>query len=213
MLKDGPIPSRVIDEMSVTFLPQFLGAFPYALSVPWRSMARGLCWSRTRPRIPQPPRIDAAQALSPNNSRLLLALGGSQAIFFGSTPASSRARPGSSSLYRHPHAPPLFPHLAVALQGRLVVLFELRPQGAALLQGGKDAPPASRGAPRGEVPALPAPLELALEGRQGDAEGADDLLPLGIPRSTASNAFSLRSFEYAPLRRSSHAAHTIRKSL
>jgi len=32
MLMDGPIPSsRVMDEMSVMFLPQFLGAFPKAL--------------------------------------------------------------------------------------------------------------------------------------------------------------------------------------
>ena len=31
MLMDGPIPSVVMDEMSVTFLPQFLGAFPKAL--------------------------------------------------------------------------------------------------------------------------------------------------------------------------------------
>ena len=33
MLKDGPIPScRVIEEMRVMFLAQFLGAFPRALS-------------------------------------------------------------------------------------------------------------------------------------------------------------------------------------
>ena len=32
MLMDGPIPSKLIDEMSVTFLPQFLGAVPCALS-------------------------------------------------------------------------------------------------------------------------------------------------------------------------------------
>jgi hypothetical protein len=32
MLIDGPIPSKVIEEMSVTFLPQFLGAFPKTLS-------------------------------------------------------------------------------------------------------------------------------------------------------------------------------------
>jgi hypothetical protein len=31
MLMEGPIPSVVMDEMSVTFLPQFLGAFPKAL--------------------------------------------------------------------------------------------------------------------------------------------------------------------------------------
>ncbi len=31
MLMDGPIPFVVIDEMSVMFLPQFLGAFPKAL--------------------------------------------------------------------------------------------------------------------------------------------------------------------------------------
>ena len=31
MLMDGPIPFVVIDEMSVMFLPQFLGAFPNAL--------------------------------------------------------------------------------------------------------------------------------------------------------------------------------------
>ena len=32
MLIDGPIPSKLIEEMSVTFLPQFLGAFPRTLS-------------------------------------------------------------------------------------------------------------------------------------------------------------------------------------
>ena len=32
MLIDGPIPSKVIEEMRVTFLPQFLGALPCALS-------------------------------------------------------------------------------------------------------------------------------------------------------------------------------------
>ena len=32
MLIDGPIPSKVLEQMSVTFLPQFLGALPCALS-------------------------------------------------------------------------------------------------------------------------------------------------------------------------------------
>jgi hypothetical protein len=32
MLIDGPIPSKVIEEMRVTFLPQLLGALPRALS-------------------------------------------------------------------------------------------------------------------------------------------------------------------------------------
>jgi hypothetical protein len=32
MLMDGPIPESVIEEISVTFLPQFLGALPWALS-------------------------------------------------------------------------------------------------------------------------------------------------------------------------------------
>ena len=32
MLIDGPIPESVTEEMRVTFLPQFLGAFPCALS-------------------------------------------------------------------------------------------------------------------------------------------------------------------------------------
>ena len=32
MLIDGPIPSKLIEEMRVTFLPQFLGALPRALS-------------------------------------------------------------------------------------------------------------------------------------------------------------------------------------
>ena len=32
MLIDAPIPSKVIEEISVTFLPQFLGALPRALS-------------------------------------------------------------------------------------------------------------------------------------------------------------------------------------
>jgi len=32
MLIYGPIPSNVTEEMRVTFLPQFLGAFPKALS-------------------------------------------------------------------------------------------------------------------------------------------------------------------------------------
>ena len=32
MLIDGPIPSKLIEEISVTFLPQFLGALPWARS-------------------------------------------------------------------------------------------------------------------------------------------------------------------------------------
>ena len=32
MLTEAPIPSNVMEEMSVTFLPQFLGTFPRALS-------------------------------------------------------------------------------------------------------------------------------------------------------------------------------------
>jgi hypothetical protein len=32
MLIDAPIPESVTDEISVTFLPQFLGALPCALS-------------------------------------------------------------------------------------------------------------------------------------------------------------------------------------
>ena len=53
MLMDGPIPSKVIEEMSVTFFLQFLGALPCAF-LPWapfRSAPPWLCWSRTRPRI------------------------------------------------------------------------------------------------------------------------------------------------------------------
>ena len=43
MLTDGPTPSGVMDEISVTFLPQFLGAFPWALPPlgAQRSVARG----------------------------------------------------------------------------------------------------------------------------------------------------------------------------
>ena len=32
MLMDGPIPQSMIEEMSVTFFPQFLGALPCARS-------------------------------------------------------------------------------------------------------------------------------------------------------------------------------------
>jgi hypothetical protein len=32
MLMDAPMPSTLIEEIKVTFLPQFLGAFPNALS-------------------------------------------------------------------------------------------------------------------------------------------------------------------------------------
>ena len=34
MLMDGPIPCKLIEEISVTFLPQFLGALPCDLSPP-----------------------------------------------------------------------------------------------------------------------------------------------------------------------------------
>jgi hypothetical protein len=32
---DAPIPSKLIEEISVTFLPQFLGALPRATFLPW----------------------------------------------------------------------------------------------------------------------------------------------------------------------------------
>src|SRR5215212_7101 len=46
---------------------------------------------------------------------------------------------------RHPNARLSLPQLAVLCEGRLDILFELAPQGALLLGGGKDTPPSSRG--------------------------------------------------------------------
>jgi hypothetical protein len=58
----------------------------------------------------------------------------------------------------------------VALEGRLLVLFELRPQRALLLRGGEVAPLASHGTFGFEIPALATALYVAFDGREGDPE-------------------------------------------
>jgi len=66
----------------------------------------------------------------------------------------------------------------MALQGGVVVRFELRPQSPLLLVGGEDARRPARRRPRRQLlTLLLAALEPALGGRQGDAEGAEDLPP------------------------------------
>ena len=54
MLIDGPIPSTLIEEISVTFLLRVLGALPRARSpwVPFRSAGRAQRWWRAHPRTP-----------------------------------------------------------------------------------------------------------------------------------------------------------------
>ena len=131
------------------------------------------------------------------------------AIFF-SGPTEPAHRP-THRRHRHPHAPPLLPKLAVALERGVVVLFELRPQSAPLIGGGKYARrPARRGLGR-QAPSPAAALEPALEGGQGYAEGADRLLS-GHPAVEGGQRFQpevLRVGVHAPiLARSSSVTQT-----
>jgi hypothetical protein len=89
MLIEGPIPSEEIEEMSVTFFSQFLGAFPKALS-PLGALALG----RPRPKRHHPdvggglvhedeaPRVYAAVAPPPSAPGPFVSLGGTQSVFF-----------------------------------------------------------------------------------------------------------------------------------
>jgi hypothetical protein len=72
---------------------------------------------------------------------------------------------------RYPNARLAFPHLAMALQSGVVVLFELFPQEALLCGGGEDAPLAPRGGARRKVFALPPFPKPAFERPQRDGEG------------------------------------------
>jgi hypothetical protein len=94
---------------------------------------------------------------------------------------------------RYLHAPLLEERLAMLLQGQvrvfLQVLWQPLPQGFALNRG-----------PAGDVVGVDitgaAPSEQpAFYGGQGDSEELDDLLPLGMPRSTAASTLNLRSLE------------------
>lgn len=80
MLIDAPRPPSVIDEMRVTFLPQFLGTSPRALRPPGVTRDHGDV-GRELVHEHQPPRIHRPQAFSPSTSRLLVPLGGTQRLF------------------------------------------------------------------------------------------------------------------------------------
>src|SRR5215208_5960962 len=75
-------------------------------------------------------------------------------VFFVGPPQLVADRPAHRRA-RNPNPPLLFPHLAVALQGGVVVFFELLPQSLLLLFGCKDASLSPRGGARKEVLALP----------------------------------------------------------
>ncbi len=83
----------------------------------------------------------------------------------------------------------------MALQGGVVVLFELPPQRLLLFERGEDAPPPTRGAVEREIP-LPALLIFSHRlSVVRETERVSTTSLLGIPRSTAATALTLRSFE------------------
>src|SRR5215210_1078847 len=82
---------------------------------------------------------------------------------------------------RYPNARLAFPHLAMALQSGVVVLFELLPQEALLLGGGEDAPLAPRGGARRKVLALPPFPKPAFERPQRDGKGLYHVLSGDAP--------------------------------
>src|SRR5215210_3411930 len=134
MLIEGPIPSGVIEEMSVTFLPQFLGALPRALSplgaLPYLGVSAMLVEdsSTNRRRSGSTPFRRSRKAPLFRSSRSVATTD----FFEGPTQGAHRpAHRGDR--HRDPLLP--LPQLAVALQGGVGVPFELLPQGAALLFG------------------------------------------------------------------------------
>jgi hypothetical protein len=89
MLIDGPIPAKVIEEMRVTFFPQFLGALSRALS-PFgcpgvardhRDVRRAFVNEE------EALRIDQSQAFAPSTSSFFVSLGGTQRLFLKLQPS------------------------------------------------------------------------------------------------------------------------------
>src|SRR5215216_6215257 len=176
MLIDGPIPSKVIEQMSVTFLPQFLGALPRALSplgaLPYLGMSATLVEdsSTNLSRSGSTPLSRSLKEPLTRSSRSVATTD----FFEGPTkpalgPAHRRHRD------RDPR--PSLPQLAVARKCGVVVLLELLPKGASLLSGGEDARGPSRRRPGRYVLPLAASLKPAFEARKRDPEGARRLLP------------------------------------
>src|SRR5829696_4802603 len=103
--------------ISVTFLPQFLGAFPYArspLGALAQSLLRAMFASRTRPRRrARWPLQSASRTLAKHFSLLRLARRHPDTFF--ECPPELLAYGPAHGGYGDPHAPSLFPQLAVAL--------------------------------------------------------------------------------------------------
>src|SRR3712207_846765 len=68
------------------------------------------------------------------------------------------------------------PQLAVALQGGVVVFFELSPQGAALLDGGADRRCTSGESSRTYLSGLSSQSQIPINGGRRNAEGPNDFL-------------------------------------
>ena len=94
MLTEAPIPSVVeMQEISVTFLSQFLGALPKALAPSLGALARSgtrrsTLVEHSHLRTPEPSWVYPAQALPPSTSCLLVSLGGTQRLFLSVHPSS-----------------------------------------------------------------------------------------------------------------------------
>src|SRR5215211_4035084 len=176
MLIDGPIPSKVIEQMSVTFLPQFLGALPRALSplgaLPYLGMSATLVEdsSTNLSRSGSTPLSRSLKEPLTRSSRSVATTD----FFEGPTkPAHGPAH----RRHRDRDPRPSLPQLAVARKCGVVVLLELLPKGASLLSGGEDARGPPRRRPGRYVLPLAASLKPAFEARKRDPEGARRLLP------------------------------------
>lgn len=171
MLIEGPIPSKVIEEMSVTFFPQFLGAFPYALS-PFGALAyRGVramlvedsstkirrLGSTPLRRSLKAPRASSSRSVAPS-------------VFFVS-PAQLLSYGPAHRGDGHRSSRFLMPHIAVTLQSSVIIFFELLPRSLLLFEGGKDTPLASCGSARREILSLSSHPEPAFQCRKRDGEG------------------------------------------
>jgi hypothetical protein len=162
--------------MSVTFLPQFLGAFPRALSplgaLPYLGVSATLVEdsSTNLSRLGSIPLRRSLKEPLDRSSRSVATTD----FFEGPTepahgPAHRRHRNRNASL--------VLPKPAVARKCGVVVGFELLPQGVSLLFGGEDPRCPSRRRPRRYVLPLAAALEPAFESGERDPEGARRLLP------------------------------------
>ena len=130
MLIEGSIPLRKIEDMSVTFSSQFLGAFPKALSplgalalsgtmrtlVEDSSTKTNLLGSTPPRRLLQAPRASSSRSAAPS-------------VFFVGPPQLLADRPAHRG-DGHPHASGALPQLAVARKRGIVVLFKLLPGGS-----------------------------------------------------------------------------------